>query len=151
MSSFDRIISIFLSSSHFILFSSDLSYYLHLTHWILQLQNLVLFYNFTLFSKGLFLFINFIPKFIELPSCVFFFFFCSSMIFFTPVLNSLPLRLKYYFSLCNTTFPWFFIVFDTCTSFTFEVADTYPSQEFILTLLLSVVFKSSNFHCVPDI
>ena len=33
---------------------------------------LVLFYNFNLFSKGLFLFINFIRKFIELPSRDFF-------------------------------------------------------------------------------
>lgn len=128
MSSFDWIISIFLSSSHFILFFHlicpitfiSLTEFFSSRIWFSFIISISLvkdsFCSLILFPSSL----NYLP--------MVFFFFVAQWFFFTPVLNSLPLRLKYYFSLCNTTFPWFFIVFYTCTSFTFEVADTCCSE-----------------------
>ena len=85
---------------------------------------LVPFYNFSLFSKGLFLVINFICKFIELPSHDFFVAQWFSLHLFW-ILYHLDWNIFLYviphfldFSWCLTTHT---------SAFIFEVADTYPS------------------------
>ena len=85
---------------------------------------LVPFYNFSLFSKGLFLFIYFIRKFIELPSHDFFVAQWFSLHLFW-ILYHLDWNIFLYviphfldFSWCLTTHT---------SAFIFEVADTYPS------------------------
>ena len=113
------------SSSHFILFSIW-SVLLPSSHSLnFQLYNLFLFYNFNLFSKGLFLFINFFCKFIGLPPHDFFVAQWFSLQLFW-ILYHLDWNIIFLYVIPH------FLDFSWCltthtSAFIFEIADTYPS------------------------